>query len=65
MASGATPVVTSSIQLPLSAKLDTAQKKYSYTYKTLCEMSKAVANVLANCGEKELMEHHARHSSGT
>ncbi|XP_049513797.1 uncharacterized protein LOC125940988 [Dermacentor silvarum] len=59
MASSATPVVTSSIQLPPSVKLDTAQEKYSNTYKTLCEMPKTVADVLANCGEKELMENSA------
>nr|XP_037276819.1 uncharacterized protein LOC119169923 [Rhipicephalus microplus] len=52
----ATLVVTSSIQSPPCVKLDTAQEKYTYAYRSLCEMSKTVANVLSNCGEKELME---------
>lgn len=50
------PHNTSSIQPPPSVKLDTAQEKYSYAYRSLCEMSKTVANVLSNCGKKELME---------
>ncbi|XP_050038259.3 uncharacterized protein [Dermacentor andersoni] len=48
--------VTSSVQPLPSIKLDTPQQKYCYAYETLCNMSKAVANVLANCSTQELME---------
>ncbi|XP_075736558.1 uncharacterized protein LOC119160919 isoform X5 [Rhipicephalus microplus] len=52
----ATPVVTSSIQSPPCVKLDIAQEKYTYAYRSLCKISKTMANVLSNCGEKELIE---------
>lgn len=48
--------VTSSIQPPPSVKLNTPEEKYCYAFKALCEMSKSLANVMANCSPNEIME---------
>lgn len=49
-------ILTTSIAKKAQPKLDTPEARYKYVYARLLELSKAAANILAECSETELNE---------